>query len=54
MGHRVIVRGQVTGTPAGALFGGLIPHTGKSFRLMAMDFQSIQNGTIYKTCHIEN
>src|SRR5260370_26851756 len=30
-GHRVIVRGEVTGTPAGALFG--VSHTGKSFRI---------------------
>jgi len=29
-GDRVIVRGEVTGTPAGDLFG--VPHSGKSFR----------------------
>src|SRR6266446_5802658 len=34
-GDRVIVRGEVTGTPAGDLFG--VPHTGKSFRIMAID-----------------
>ena len=32
-GDRVVVRGEVTGTPAGELFG--VPHTGKSFRMMA-------------------
>jgi SnoaL-like polyketide cyclase len=30
-GDRVIVRGEVTGTPAGELFG--VPHSGKSFRI---------------------
>ena len=29
-GDRVIVRGEVTGTPAGDLFG--VPHSGKSFQ----------------------
>ena len=29
-GDRVIVRGEVTGTPAGELFG--VPHTGKGFK----------------------
>ena len=37
-GDRVIVRGEVTGTPAGELFGA--PHTGKSFRMMAIDIQT--------------
>ena len=32
-GDRVIVRGQVSGTPAGDLFG--VPHTGKSFKIKA-------------------
>ncbi len=36
-GDRVVVRGEVTGTPAGDLFG--VPHTGKSFRIMAIDIQ---------------
>src|SRR6202521_2173979 len=31
-GDRVIVRGEVSGTPAGELFGA--PHTGKSFKIM--------------------
>ena len=39
-GDRVIVRGEVTGTPAGELFG--VPHTGKSFRMMAIDIQTIR------------
>jgi ketosteroid isomerase-like protein len=50
-GDRVIVRGEVTGTPAGELFG--VPHTGKSFR-MAIDIQTIRDGKIAKTFHMEN
>jgi ketosteroid isomerase-like protein len=51
-GERVIVRGEVTGTPAGDLFG--VPHTGKSFRIMAIDIQTIRDGKIAKTFHMEN
>src|SRR5882762_1112803 len=51
-GDRVIVRGEVTGTPAGVLFG--VPHSGKSFRIMAIDIQTIKDGKITKTFHMEN
>jgi ketosteroid isomerase-like protein len=51
-GDRVVVRGEVTGTPAGELFGA--PHTGKSFRIMAIDIQTIRDGKIAKTYHMEN
>jgi hypothetical protein len=51
-GDRVIVRGEVTGTPAGELFG--VPHTGKSFRMMAIDIQTIKGDKIAKTFHMEN
>ena len=51
-GDRVIVRGEVTGTPAGDLFG--VPHTGKSFRIMAIDIQTIREGKIARTYHLEN
>ena len=51
-GDRVIVRCEVTGTPAGELFG--VPHTGKSFRMMAIDIQTIKDGKIVKTYHMEN
>src|SRR5260370_27675915 len=51
-GDRVIVRGEVTGTPSGELFG--VPHSGKSFRIMAVDIQTIRDGKIAKTFHIEN
>ena len=49
---RVIVRGEVSGTPAGDLFG--VSHTGKSFRIMAVDIQTIRDGKISKTFHMEN
>src|SRR5947209_16544784 len=51
-GNRVVVRGEVTGTPAGELFG--VPHTGKSFRIMAIDIQTIRDGKIARTYHLEN
>jgi predicted ester cyclase len=51
-GDCVIVRGEVTGTPAGELFG--VPHSGKSFRIMAVDIQTIREGKIAKTFHMEN
>src|SRR6202035_92421 len=51
-GDRVIVRGEVTGTPAGELFG--VPHSGKSFRIMAVDIQTVSDGRIAKTFHMEN
>jgi steroid delta-isomerase-like uncharacterized protein len=49
---RVIVRGEVSGTPAGDLFG--VPHTGKSFKIMSIDIQTIKDGKIAKTFHMEN
>jgi ketosteroid isomerase-like protein len=51
-GDRVIVRGEVSGTPAGELFG--VPHTGKSFRIMAIDIQTVRDGKIARTYHLEN
>jgi ketosteroid isomerase-like protein len=51
-GDRVVVRGEVTGTPSGELFG--VPHSGRSFRIMAVDIQTIRDGRIAKTYHMEN
>jgi ketosteroid isomerase-like protein len=51
-GDRVVVRGEVRGTPAGELFG--VPHSGKSFRVTAIDIQTIKDGKIAKTYHMEN
>src|SRR2546428_13893854 len=44
VGDRVIVRGEVTVTPAGDLFGA--PHSSKSFRIKSIDIQTIRDGTI--------
>jgi ketosteroid isomerase-like protein len=49
---RVVVRGEVSGTPAGDLFGA--PHTGKSFKIMTIDIQTIKDGKIAGTYHMEN
>ena len=51
-GNRVIVRGEVSGTPSGDLFG--VPHTGKSFRILAIDIQTIRDGRMVQTYHLEN
>ena len=51
-GNRVIVRGEVSGTPSGDLFG--VPHSGKSFRILAIDIQTIRDGRIAQTYHLEN
>jgi ketosteroid isomerase-like protein len=51
-GNRVIVRGEVSGTPSGDFFG--VPHGGKSFRISAIDIQTIQDGRIVQTWHMEN
>jgi len=52
IGDRVIVRGEVSGTPAADLFG--VPHTGKSFRILTIDIQTIRDGKLVKTYHLEN
>lgn len=51
-GNRVIVRGEVSGTPSGDFFG--VPHGGKSFRISAIDIQTIEDGKIARTWHMEN
>jgi predicted ester cyclase len=50
-GDRGIVGSEVTGTPSGELFG--VPHSGNSFRIMAVDIQTIRDGKIAKTYHME-
>lgn len=51
-GDKGIVRGELSGTPAGDFFG--MPHTGKSFKIMALDIQTIRNGKIARTHHLED
>jgi predicted ester cyclase len=52
VGDRVIVRGEVSGTPSVELFG--TPHSGKSFKVMTIDIQTIKDGKLVKTYHLEN
>ena len=51
-GDRVTVIGEVFGTPAVDLFG--VPHSGKSFRMQFVDVQTIKDGKLYRTIHMEN
>ena len=51
-GDKIIVRGELSGTPAGDFFG--VPHTGKSFKIMALDIQTIKGGKIARTYHVED
>ena len=51
-GNRVVVRGEVSGTPSGDFFG--VPHSGKRFRIMTIDIQTIEDGRIARTFHLEN
>jgi len=51
-GDKIVVRGDLTGTPAGEFFG--VPHSGKSFKIMAVDVHIIKGGKIAKTYHVED
>ena len=51
-GDRIIVREEVTGMPAGELFG--VPHAGKSFRMIELDLHTMKDGKIAKTYHLKN
>ena len=51
-GDKIIVRGELSGTPAGDFFG--VPHSGKSFKIMALDVQTNKGGKIARTYHVED
>jgi predicted ester cyclase len=51
-GDRVIVRGEASGTPAGAFMG--VPHGGKSFRIMSIDVHTIRDGRMVRAYHVED
>lgn len=51
-GNRVIVRGEASGTPAGAFMG--VPHGGKSFRIMSIDIHTVENGKLTRAYHVED
>jgi steroid delta-isomerase-like uncharacterized protein len=51
-GDRITVRGEGSGTPAGAFFG--VPFTGRSFSIMSIDIHTIRHGRIQSTYHLED
>ena len=52
-GNQVVVRGEGSGTPAGDFMG--VPHSGKSFTILAIDVHTIENGKMVgKTYHVED
>ena len=51
-GNQVIVRGEATGTPAGEFMGA--PHSGKSFRIMSIDINTVEGGKMVRSYHIED
>ncbi len=51
-GNQVTVRGEATGTPAGAFMGAA--HTGKSFKVMSIDVHTIEGGRMVRSYHIED
>ncbi len=51
-GDVVVVRGELSGTPAGELFG--VAHTGRSFSIMTMDMHVVKDGHLTRTYHVED
>lgn len=51
-GDRVIVRSEASATPAGEFFG--VPVTGRSFRVMAIDVHTVQDGKLAQVFHVED
>ena len=51
-GNQVTIRGEATGTPAGAFMGAA--HTGKSFKVMSIDVHTIEAGRMVRSYHVED
>lgn len=51
-GDWIAVRSELTGTPRGPFLG--VPHTGRSFAVMAMDFNRVRDGKLCELHHCEN
>ena len=51
-GEWIAVRSELTGTPKGELFG--VPHTGRRFHIMAVDFNRHKDGKLVELLHCEN
>jgi len=51
-GDRIIVRSEASGTPAGEFFG--VPHSGRSFKVMAIDIHTVKDGKLVRAHHVED
>lgn len=51
-GDKLIVRGQGLGTPKGVFMG--MPTQGRAFKIMSIDIQTIRDGKIAHTYHLED
>ena len=51
-GDQVIIRGEATGTPAGEFMGAA--HSGKSFKVMSIDVNTLEGGKMVRSYHIED
>jgi predicted ester cyclase len=51
-GDRIVVLGEVMGTPTGTLFG--VEPTGRSFTTISLDIFAVKNGKLSSAYHVEN
>jgi predicted ester cyclase len=51
-GDRIVVLGEVMGTPTGTLFG--VEPTGRSFTTISLDIFVVKNGKLSSAYHVEN
>lgn len=51
-GDWIAVRSELTGTPSGEFFG--VPHSGRKFRIMAIDFNRHKDGKLVELYHCEH
>ncbi|HNN92265.1 MAG TPA: ester cyclase [Pseudomonadota bacterium] len=50
--HRIIVRSEASGTPAGDFMG--VPHSGRRFAIMTIDIHCVQDGKLVSAHHVED
>lgn len=50
--NRIVVRSEASGTPAGDFFG--VPHSGLSFKIMAIDIHTVRDGKFVAAHHVED
>lgn len=51
-GDRVIVRSEFSATPVGDFMG--VPHSGRSFKAMAIDIHTVKDGQLVTAYHVED